>query len=83
MEDKTKLEVEGNQSFWSNKPFWCQPWTIIITGLAFIALSILWPGKDFLTAIISIIVVLWWYLFLILTPRLYLSIQNSNSIEDE
>ena len=58
-------------TYWDEKPVWCQPWSIVITGLSIIALSIWWPNSILLTAIITLIVVLWWALFLIIAPLQY------------
>ena len=42
----------GNEiSIWSHKPFWCQPWSILITGLAVVWISWLLFGRWWLIQI--------------------------------
>lgn len=54
---------------WDEKPRWCQPWTILLTGTAIIGgiwfiSHILW-----LTILVSLPILVWWFVFLILYPR--------------
>ncbi|WP_320667643.1 DUF6737 family protein [Prochlorococcus sp. MIT 1307] len=58
-------------NLWSEKPFWCQPWSIILTGILVIIISLIWPAIKWITLLLSIIIVLWWILFLWLAPNLY------------
>ena len=58
-------------SIWSHKPWWCQPWTILLSGLtagagSWFVLRIVW-----LTTVVSIGVLLWWLVFLVLVPAAY------------
>ena len=55
-------------SIWTHKPWWCQPWSILLTGVAVVTIS--WPlfGRWWLTLVVSIGVLLWWGLFLVLVP---------------
>lgn len=48
---------------WDIKPPWCQPWTIVSTGFAIIGVASI-PHWTWLTAIASLGVFTWWYLFL-------------------
>jgi hypothetical protein len=55
---------------WNYKPWWCQPWSIILTGITIIsgswfALKIWW-----ITALVAFPILVWWTFFLILWPRL-------------
>ena len=64
-------EPKAKFSLWDQKPWWCQPWTIVLTGLSVIAgswwlLQIVW-----ITALVFAAVVVWWLLFLVLVPRAY------------
>ncbi len=63
-------EVESF-NFWKEKEWWCKPWSILLSGIIFIALSWLWPHKIWLTIFISIIIITWWILFLWLVPISY------------
>ncbi|MEB3316622.1 MAG: DUF6737 family protein [Cyanobacteriota bacterium] len=59
-------------TFWQHKPWWCQPWTILLTGSLGIALdgllyvhfsTPLWLALPWLLLILA-----WWFLFLVLVP---------------
>ncbi len=74
------MEVDNENyikaSFWQEKPFWCQPWSIILTGIFIVILSVIWPHNFWLTTFISFVILIWWLIFLILAPRLYDSIEE-------
>ena len=63
--------MSPRNNYWSIKPFWCQPWTIIMTGLCILFSA--WKIFDNLIIItlISISILIWWILFLIIAPILY------------
>ena len=58
-------------NFWDEKPWWCQPWSILLTGVAFVAVSWWWPNLLWFTVLIAIGVIGWWGLFLVLAPGIY------------
>lgn len=64
---KTMKESQ-DLSIWSVKPWWCQPWSILLTGVAVVTTSWLLFGRWWLTLAVSIGVLLWWGLFLVLVP---------------
>ena len=58
-----------SRSVWDYKPWWCQPYTILATGLVIVRLtyqvsngSWLWTGG------VACCVAWWWYTFLIVYP---------------
>jgi hypothetical protein len=55
---------------WQSKPWWCQPWTIILTGILLVAGSWLALHRLWLTIPLGILIVVWWTYFLILVPRM-------------
>lgn len=56
-------------NFWHYKPWWCQPHTIIITGLSFVAFANVFCEFSLKTTIIALgPVLLWWYIFLVVVP---------------
>ncbi len=57
--------------FWSLKPWWCQPWSILLTGIVAVAGS--WWGLQnwWITLPLAALVALWWILFLVLVPAGY------------
>lgn len=61
---------ELNFNLWQYKPWWCQPWTIILTGIMIILGSWLLSKSLWLTVPLAILISLWWFYFLILYPRL-------------
>ena len=56
------------QGFWSQKPWWCQPWSILLTGVVLIAASWLVLHLWWLTALVAVPVLAWWGLFLVVVP---------------
>ena len=59
--------------FWSLKPWWCQPWTIISTGSVVSGASWWWPGRLWISLPIALAVGAWWLLFLVIVPAAYRS----------
>lgn len=64
--------LQQNQSFniWKYKPWWCQPWSILLTGILIISGSWLLTKTLWITLVLSIPILLWWGYFLILYPQL-------------
>jgi hypothetical protein len=60
---------DGN--LWQSKPWWCQPWTIVLTGGTAIAGSWLLFHTLWLTLPLSVLIGAWWTVFLILVPSAY------------
>ena len=69
-------------SFWSTKPYWCQPWSILCTGIISILLSWLIFHILLITISITLLVFAWWVLFLYFVPNLYESSQTKSSNND-
>lgn len=65
-------EPESIPSFWSLKPWWCQPWSILLTGVLVIAGSWLLLHRWWISAPVAVAVLAWWGLFLVLVPAAYL-----------
>ena len=64
----TPEESPEPTSFWSHKPWWCQPWTILMTGSLAIGGSWWLLHWLWLTLPIALLVLIWWCLFLIVVP---------------
>lgn len=58
-------------SIWSLKPWWCQPWSIVLTGLLAVAGSWWLLQRWWITASLGLLVLGWWALFLVLVPASY------------
>jgi hypothetical protein len=59
------------ENLWSQKPWWCQPWSIVLTGVAAAGGSWWWLRIWWITAPLAFGVLLWWWLFLVLVPAAY------------
>ncbi|MAH56984.1 MAG: hypothetical protein CMN91_00830 [Synechococcus sp. ARS1019] len=70
-------------SIWSHKPWWCQPWTILLTGVVVIGLSWFVIQLIWFTAFIALGVMAWWLLFLVLVPKAYLESQTESPDSSE
>lgn len=55
---------------WDYKPWWCQPWSILLTGVTLITVSWLIFKIVWLTMIIAIPVLTWMIFFILVYPRL-------------
>lgn len=55
---------------WNYKPWWCQPWSIILTGITLISGSWLILKLIWLTIIVAIPVLSWMGFFLLIWPKL-------------
>lgn len=58
------------ESPWSYKPWWCQPWSIILTGMTLITGSWVVTKTIWFTVVVSVPVLVWMGFFLLLWPRL-------------
>lgn len=65
-----ELSVEY-ENVWDTKPAWCQPWTIVLTGVTGISLSWLVIKSTIVTGMVTVLVTAWWYVFLYTYPVAY------------
>jgi hypothetical protein len=71
-----KLKPDSSEmNIWNYKPWWCQPWSIILTGIAIVGGSWLLTKTVWIVVGIAIPILLWWIYFLILYPKM---MENSN-----
>lgn len=79
------MKLESNSkstNVWDYKPKWCQPWSIILTGITIIAGSWFVFHLVWLTIAIVLPIIVWWVYFLILYPQAfanYIASQPGNS----
>jgi hypothetical protein len=71
MTEPTPTHAAAANDLWQSKPWWCQPWSILLTGLVVVAGSWLWLQRWWITAPLAVAVLLWWWLFLVLVPAAY------------
>ncbi|HEY9910048.1 MAG TPA: DUF6737 family protein [Thermosynechococcaceae cyanobacterium] len=57
-------------SVWQLKPWWCQPWSILLTGVSLILGSWFLFHKIWITLLIALPVLSWQGFFLLVYPRL-------------
>lgn len=68
---------------WDYKPRWCQPWSIVLSGLSAIAFVWLITKIVWLTAIVSVFIFLWWFYFLGVYPKAFAKMMlNQDSEKD-
>ena len=60
--------AEAATTIWALKPWWCQPWSILLTGLTLVLASWWWLQTVWITVSLALAVGLWWMLFLVLVP---------------
>ena len=58
-------------TIWQHKPWWCQPWSIVLTGVVVVAGSWLILHRWWISAVVAAVVLVWWCLFLVLVPAAY------------
>ncbi|MFM9071933.1 MAG: DUF6737 family protein [Cyanobium sp.] len=58
--------------FWHHKPWWCQPWSILLTGSIGIGTAGFAYGRAhaplWLVAPVLLAILGWWFLFLVMVP---------------
>jgi len=73
-----------DKSVWHYKPWWCQPWSILLTGTAIISGSWVLLHTLLITLLVAVPVLTWMIFFVGVYPRLFLQMQeNSGSPENE
>lgn len=66
-----KTGSDKSTSVWDYKPGWCQPWSILLTGVTAITGSWLVLHNVWLTSAVSLVMIAWWVYFLILYPKAF------------
>jgi len=73
-----KQPLSEQPPFWSLKPWWCQPWSIICTGVLMIGGSWVLLHRLWISLPLGLGVLAWWLLFLVLVPAAYRSAAEPN-----
>ena len=60
-----------SESFWNHKPWWCQPWSILLTGVVVVGGSWWLLRLWWISAPLALGVLVWWWLFLVAVPAAY------------
>jgi len=66
--DVSRPPAQPPRPFWSLKPWWCQPWSIVVTGVTVVAGSWLLLHRWWISLPGAVAVLVWWGLFLVLVP---------------
>lgn len=60
----------ARKTVWNYKPWWCQPWSILLTGLTLIGGSWLALHRVWVTGLVAAPISVWIGYFLLVYPRL-------------
>ncbi|ELR97473.1 DUF6737 family protein [Gloeocapsa sp. PCC 73106] len=55
---------------WKYKPWWCQPWSILLTGIIVIFGSWEVTQLIWLSILVSLLILAWWSYFLLIWPKM-------------
>ncbi|MEY2977990.1 MAG: DUF6737 family protein [Prochlorotrichaceae cyanobacterium] len=68
--DPIQTETPQPIDIWKLKPWWCQPWSIVLTTIALPSLSWLGFHQVWLTGGLAVILVVWMSFFLGVYPKM-------------
>ena len=72
----------SSDNVWNYKPWWCQPWSILLTGVMLITGSWLLFKIIWLTIVVAIPILIWMGFFLLIYPQLISQSEILNSQQD-
>ncbi|MBO3457283.1 hypothetical protein G7B40_005595 [Aetokthonos hydrillicola Thurmond2011] len=64
------MNQEKSINPWKYKPWWCQPWSILLTGITIITGSWIIFKIVWLTILVSLPILAWMGFFLLIWPQL-------------
>ena len=76
LSSQVAVKLKPPATLWDQKPWWCQPWTIVLSGLIAIIGSWWLLRTIWITALVFTAIAAWWLLFLVLVPRAYRESQS-------
>jgi hypothetical protein len=68
---------------WQSKPWWCQPWTIILTGVLIVLGSWLVLHTWWITIPLGILIGVWWLYFLVIVPNMLKQMVKEQAIQTD
>ena len=71
-------QLSEQPPFWSLKPWWCQPWSIVSTGVLLVGGSWAVLHRLWISLPLALGVLAWWLLFLVLVPAAYRATAEPN-----
>ncbi|WP_346289995.1 DUF6737 family protein [Sphaerothrix gracilis] len=70
-------------SIWQLKPWWCQPWSILLTGIAVPTAVWSLSHRWWLAVPVGLGVLVWWSVFLYWVPKQYEAYVQRGQTSDE
>ncbi|MFM7409029.1 MAG: DUF6737 family protein [Cuspidothrix sp.] len=68
---------------WQYKPWWCQPWSIVLTGFTLISGSWLIFKIVWLTILVAIPLLIWMGFFVLIWPQLMINSGVLDNLEKD
>ena len=68
-------------NIWDYKPAWCQPWSIILTGITITSASWLILHTVWITVGLGCLIMVWWVYFLVVYPKAFAEYMASQQKE--
>lgn len=65
------MTSEKSMNVWSYKPWWCQPWSILLTGLGVMGGSWWLLHQIWVTVLVAVPILAWMGFFLLVYPKLF------------
>ena len=62
--------TQKSPSIWDYKPWWCQPWSIILTSILLIGGSWWLLNNVWITLLVAVPVLIWMIYFVLIFPKL-------------
>ncbi len=69
-------------SVWQLKPWWCQPWSILLTGFGAIGGSWFLFHRVWVTGLVSVPMVTWMVFFVVIYPAVFAQYQQDQRTQD-
>ncbi|MDX2213599.1 MAG: DUF6737 family protein [Oculatellaceae cyanobacterium bins.114] len=66
----TSQPEQKNTSVWHYKPWWCQPWSIVLTGVTITSGSWFLFQRVWVTVLVAVPILTWMGFFVLVYPRL-------------
>jgi hypothetical protein len=82
-QEQSPVSVQKPLSPWKFKPWWCQPWSILLTGLTLIGGSWVIFKTIWFTVIVAIPISIWMGFFLLIWPQLMIKSGMLDSYENK
>ncbi|MDJ0723796.1 MAG: hypothetical protein QNJ38_01640 [Prochloraceae cyanobacterium] len=64
-------DEQNSLNLWDYKPWWCQPWSIILTGILAILATFVVTKIVWLRLLVFATILAWWTYFLVLIPKMF------------